>query len=154
MLRRFTLIKILGVLVLAGFTINTPMVSAAFAQQESPYEKIVADLLGSVEEMSKHLSSIKDADSAKSAIAPLTAAAKKFVAIRKQADDLPEQPDLAERSRIVEKYQKKFADAFQKFQAELRRVRGVEGGQETLKALSILEPPKKTKKNENPKKSG
>ena len=117
------------------------------AAGETNYEKIVKGMLAKVEDITKILTTVRDADSAKAAQPQLKEAAAKMVELRKQADDV-DQPGKEEKDRLAKEYAPKMEAAVKKLRTETVRVRGVPGGDEALAELKVLEEKKDKEKKD------
>jgi hypothetical protein len=101
------------------------------------HETLVKDMLDSVHKITKELSAIKDAQSAADARPRLKSAATHLLDLRKKADDV-KQPNKDEKDRLAKHYKDKFDAALKKLRDETIRVRGVPGGEDALKEISVL----------------
>jgi len=115
--------------------------------KESSYEALVKDMLATVEEATKTLGTIKDQETADAAGPKLEEFGRKLLALRKQADSLP-QPEKDEKDLLELKYRPRFDDALKKLRNESVRVKALPGGDEAVKRLTPRdkEPMKEPKK--------
>jgi hypothetical protein len=118
-------------------------------QPRSPYEQVVVELLGALGQMNKALDKVIDGPSAEAARPAVKDGVARFLKARQQAEKL-KQPDLAERLRVIEAYQKKLADAVDSLQFQVRRIRAMPSARPILQELEPLEPAP-PKEKEKPK---
>ena len=132
-----------GILVLAGWlALEAPA-------GDGSHEGLVKDMLTTLEQITKTLGGVKDADGATAARPELKKAAEKMLALRKQADEA-KQPSQAERDRLAKDYGPKFEEAVKLLHKETFRVKGIKNGAEAVAELDVLkdkENPVKEKKD-------
>jgi hypothetical protein len=118
---------------------STALLALTQAQQPepTPYEKILKDMLGTVDDITKTLTTIKDEESADAARPDLRKAADKLKALRKQADGL-KQPEKDEKDRLELLYRTRFDVALKKLRSESNRVKAVPGGDEAVKEIAVV----------------
>jgi hypothetical protein len=122
-----------GVLLLAA----GPLVAAAAPAGEGSYENVVKDMLGTLEQITKVLSTVQDQGSADAARPELKKAAEKMLDLRKQADEL-KQPSKEEKDRLAKEYAPKFEAAVKKLQQQSIRVEAIPGGEAAVGELAVL----------------
>jgi hypothetical protein len=113
------------------------LVLAAAPSGEGSYETLVKDMLGTLEQITKVLSTIDNQASAEAARPELKKAAAKMLELRKQADEL-KQPDKEEKDRLAKEYAPKFETAVKKLQMQSARVKDIPGGEAALDELAVL----------------
>ena len=123
----------LGTLLLA----TAGFVFAAAPSGESSYETLVKDMLGTLEQITKVLSTIDNQVSAEAARPELKKAATKMLELRKQSDEL-KQPDKEAKDRLAKEYAPKFETAVKKLQMQSARVKDIPGGEAALEELAVL----------------
>src|SRR5437868_5678038 len=106
---------VMGLALLAGAGLLT--LAPASQQQPSSYEVVVKDMLATVEDITKTLGTITDTDSATAASPKLEEQGKKLLALRQQADKLP-QPEKDEKDHLELTYRVRFDDALKRLRAE------------------------------------
>jgi hypothetical protein len=114
------------------------------AGEPMPYERIVKEMLGTLEHISEELSKITNQDTAEAATPKLKSAAEKLLQLRKQAAEL-KQPDKAEKDRLAREYAGKFELVVKELTKQESRVKGIPGGAEAVKELAILSEKKDAK---------
>jgi hypothetical protein len=132
----------LGAFVVAGST----LLAAAAVAGEGSYENLVKEMLNSVDQMTKVLSTITDQGSADAARPDLKKAAAKMLELRKQAEEW-KQPNKEEKDHLAKEYAPKFETAFKKLKEQSNRVRGIPGGEAALEELAVLKDKDKDKKD-------
>jgi hypothetical protein len=122
-----------GALVMAAGS----FVVAAAPAGEASQEALLKDMLGTLEKITKELSTIQNQGTADAARPELKKAATKMLDLRKQADEV-KQPSKEEKDRLAKEYAPKFEAAVKKLQTESARVKGVPGGEAALEELAVL----------------
>jgi hypothetical protein len=103
------------------------------------HEDILQKLLGTLQEITKTLGTIKDDASAQAARPDLKKQAEDFRETRKQSEKVPP-PTPEARERIAKEFQPKFIAAKKELIAEMARVQRVPGGLAALQEIrSVLE---------------
>ena len=105
------------------------------ANQDSPYELALQQLVASVEKIGTTLKSIVDEDSAGTAKAELRKSATFFLDIRAKAAKL-QPPEKDEKQRLEKHYKPKLENAMKKMFTEIRRIEIIPGGKDALKEIS------------------
>src|SRR5262245_6367468 len=129
---------------LASLTLVATAVLATAPSAGKMFEDVLKETLGTFDQITAALVTIKDEDSAKSAKPDREKAAGRFLEIQKLAAAM-KPPDKAERDRLVKEYKPKLEEAHKKLFVEISRVRRVPGGRDALQAISIIVGPKEKK---------
>lgn len=101
----------------------------------SPHEKIMQEMLGSLDAIGVSLKSITDEDTAAAAKPALRKANDTFVDARTRAAKLPA-PEKDEKIRLEKLYKPKFEESMKKMNVERTRVEFVPGGKDALKEIA------------------
>ena len=109
----------------------------AAAPSGEGYESVVKDMLSTLEQITKVLSTIDNQASADAARPELKKAAAKMLELRKQADEI-KQPEKEEKDRLAKEYAPKFETAVKKLQMQSARVKDIPGGEAALEELAVL----------------
>jgi hypothetical protein len=110
-------------------------IGAAAAGENSPYEKAIQKMIGSLDEIAATLKTIIDEDTAGAAKLDLRKSAGVWIETRdKAAKLLP--PEKEEKARLEKLYRPKLEESMRKMFIEVRRVENIPGGKEALKEIS------------------
>ncbi len=122
----------------AGSVVITLLaVGVAFAGEETPYEKAIVQMLGSLDEITKKLKTVIDEDSANAAKPELRKSADVWVETRSRAGKLLP-PEKAEKDRLEKLYKPKLEDSLRKLKIEVSRVENITGGKDALKEIAAV----------------
>src|SRR4051812_44174818 len=103
----------------------------ARAGDGSRFEDIVKQMLGTMENLTSTLSTVRDEETAKAAIPELRKAAGLWATVKKKAEALPP-PPKEEKDRLAKLYKTKLEEAQKKLFGEVQRVQAVPGGRAAL----------------------
>jgi hypothetical protein len=104
------------------------------AQEESPQEQSLREMLKALDRITTTLANVKDAETAQAARPELKKAVDNWVSVTKKAEALPP-PDQAEKDRIARTYKGKMDEATKKFLTEAGRIRKLPEGKQVLNDL-------------------
>jgi len=113
---------------------------SAAAGEETPHEQSLKKMLGTLDELTKTLSKVTDADTAQAERGNLRKAAKAWTEIKTKQAELPP-PDKAEKDRLAKEYKGKLETALTKFFTEVGRVRGFPAGKDVLDEIKAVAKP-------------
>lgn len=105
------------------------------AAGSSPHEKVIQEMIGSMDSIGVTLKTIIDEDTASAAKDPLRKAAKVWIEARVRAAKL-QPPEREEKTRLEKVYKPKLEDSLRKMFTEVRRVENIPGGKEALKEIA------------------
>lgn len=111
------------------------LAAIAAAQEESPYEKTIQKMIGSLDEIATTLKTIIDEDSAGAAKPDLRKSAAVWIETRAKAAKL-QPPEKEEKLRLEKLYKPKLEESMRKMFLEVRRVENIPGGKDALKEIS------------------
>ncbi len=109
----------------------------AAAGEETPYEKAIVQMLGSLDEITKKLKTVIDEDSASAAKPELRKSADVWAETRARAAKLAP-PEKAEKGRLEKLYKPKLEESLRKMKVEVGRVENIPGGKEALKEIAAV----------------
>lgn len=121
----------------AGVLTVAVMWAGTLAGTPSAHETLVKEMLEAVDKITKELTAITNTQTAQDARPKLKEAAARLLDLRKKADDA-KQPSKEEKDRIAKQYKERFDGALKKLRDETVRVRGIEGGEEALKEIAVI----------------
>lgn len=116
-------------------------------EKSEAFEKLVKEMVGTLERVAQTLSEIKDKDTADAARPQLRKSGEEFLALRKEAETLPPPPKDV-KDRLAKLYRGKLEAVQKKILAEVVRVQRVPGGREALEDLGAILGKKAEKKKE------
>jgi hypothetical protein len=102
--------------------------SPAFANDDA--EKLIGEMLKTVEDLGTQLKKVTDKDSAEAALPKVKELTKQFSGLKTKSDKLKLDPDTE--SRLLKQYEKKLFDAGEKVGQELKRLRQVDPAREVV----------------------
>jgi hypothetical protein len=112
---------------------------AARAGDKTQFEDVIKQMLGTMDKLTKTLTTITDEDTAKSARPELRKAAGTWHLITKKAEGMPP-PSKEEKDRLAKQYKPKLEEATKKLFGEVDRVKSIPGGRQALLEISgVLE---------------
>jgi TolA-binding protein len=113
--------------VLAGLILLS---SVATSRANDDAEKLIGDMLKTVEDLGTQLKKVTDKDSAEAALPKVKELTKQFSGLKGKSDKLKLDPDTE--SRLLKQYEKKLFDAGEKVGQELKRLRQVDPAREVV----------------------
>jgi len=131
--------------VVGGLTLAAAALLALTAPgrtQPPGHEAILKNMLTTLGDINKTLKDVKDEETATAARPVLRDAAKKLLALRKQADTL-KQPEKQERDRLETEYRAKLEEALKEMRNQSVRVKALPGGFEAVQELAVARAKKK-----------
>jgi hypothetical protein len=108
------------------------------AQEESPHEQSVKEMLKALDRLTMTLTKINDAETAQAARPELRKAVENWTAVKKKTANLPP-PDQAEKDRLSRTYKGKVEEATKMFLTEVGRVRKLPAGKQVLDDLKPVD---------------
>ena len=111
------------------------VIGVAAAGENSPYEKAVQKMIGSLDEIAATLKTVIDEDTAGAAKLDLRKSAGVWIETRAKASKL-QPPEKEEKARLEKLYKPKLEESMRKMFIEIRRVEIIPGGKEALKEIS------------------
>lgn len=118
-----------------GIGIVLAAVAICSAGDGSRYEKSIQQMLGSLDAISKSLTTIGDEETATAAKPDLRKAADTWVEARATAEKY-EPPEREEKTRLEKLYKPKLEESLRKMFTEIRRVENIPGSKEALKEIA------------------
>jgi len=128
----------------AGLLLLSGLLAVASPAGEQAHERIVKEMLETMEQITKVLTGITNQDSAAAAAPNLKKAAEKMLQLRMEAAEL-KQPDKAEKDRLAKEYAPKMELAVKEMRKQTIRVKGIPGGDEAVMELAVLNEKKDAK---------
>jgi hypothetical protein len=113
--------------------------------ENSPYEKAIQKMIGSLDEIAVTLKTIVDEDTAGAAKPDLRKSATVWIETRAKAAKL-QPPEKEEKARLEKLYKPKLEESMRKMFIEIRRVESVPGGKDALKEIGGVLKKDETKK--------
>ncbi len=120
-------------------------VVAALAGDNSPYEKTIQKMIGSLDEIAATLKTVIDEDTAGAAKPDLRKSAAVWIETRAKAAKL-QPPEKEEKARLEKIYKPKLEESMRKLFLEVSRVKNIPGGKEALKEIDGVLKKEETKK--------
>jgi len=122
-----------------AFSIGIVLLALGFANanQGSPYEDMLKQLIDNFDKISMTLKKIDDEPSAMAAKPELRKLSDAFVKGRAKAAKI-QPPEKDEKARLEKQYKPKLDEALKKLFTEVTRVREVKGGEDALKEISSI----------------
>jgi hypothetical protein len=113
------------------------LLGVAYAGDSLRHEAVIKELLASVDKIAEVLGTVKDEESAKSAVPVLRKRAKEWDVIRKKAEAQPP-PSAEERDKLTKKLLPDVEATRKKLFAQVGRVKQLPGGRIALQEISAV----------------
>jgi len=113
------------------------LIGPAWAGESPRHEAVIKELLANVDKIAGVLATVKDEETAKSAIPDLRKRAKEWDVIRKKAEALPP-PSAEERDKLAKKFLPDVEATRKKLFAEVGRVKQLPGGRAALQEIRAV----------------
>jgi hypothetical protein len=104
--------------------------SSAACRADDDAEKLIGQMLKTVEDLGTQLKKVADKDSAEAALPKVKELTKQFTGLKAKSDKLKLDPDTE--ARLLKQYEKKLFDAGEKVGQELKRLRQVDPAREVV----------------------